>query len=113
MQIWMIRASFMILSAAFGYAIDGIHGGATGLIVAIILIGVEPSVRRPLLRDLFACLVGLTFGLIVAGLIIYIMSQAATVKPMLAIGTVLLFSYAGMMIIYRRRETFGLFSRVT
>jgi uncharacterized protein YacL len=32
---------------------------------------------------------------------------------MLAIGIVLLFGYAGMMIIYRRRETFGLFSRAT
>ena len=111
MQIWIIRAFFMILSAAFGYGIDGIYGGAVALIVAIIAIALESSVPRPLLRDFFACLVGLTFGLITAGLVIYIMSQTTAVNPMVQMGTVLVMSYAGMMIIYRRRKNFGLFSR--
>ena len=113
MQIWIIRAFFMILSAAFGYGVDGIYGGAVALIVAIIAIGLESSVPRPLLRDFFACLVGLTFGLITAGVVIYIMSQTTTVNPMAKMGTVLVMSYAGMMIIYRRRKNFGLFSRST
>ena len=104
MQIWIIRAIFMILSAAFGYGIDGIYGGAVALIVAIIAIGLESSVPRPLLRDFFVCLVGLTFGLIIAGIVIYIMSQTTTVNPMVTMGTVLVMSYAGMMIIYRRRK---------
>ena len=111
MQIWIIRAIFMILSAAFGYGIDGNYGGAVALIVAIIAIGLESSVPRPLLRDFFASLVGLTFGLIIAGLVIHIMSQTTTVNPMVRMGTVLVMSYAGMMIIYRRRKNFGLFSR--
>jgi uncharacterized protein YacL len=104
MQIWIIRAFFMILSAAFGYGIDGIYGGAVALIVAIIAIALESSVPRPLLRDFFACLVGMTFGLITAGLVIYIMSQTTAVNPMVQMGTVLVMSYAGMMIIYRRRK---------
>ena len=111
MQIWIIRAIFMILSAAFGYGIDGNYGGAVALIVAIIAIGLESSVPRPLLRDFFASLVGLTFGLIIAGLVIHIMSQTTTVNPMVRMGTVLVMSYAGMMIIYRRRKNFGIFSR--
>ena len=112
MQIWIIRAFFMILSAAFGYGISGIYGGAVALIVAIIAIALESCVPSPLLRDFFACLVGLTFGLIAAGVVIYIMSQTSTVIPVIAkLSTVLVMSYAGMMIIYRRRKSFGLFSR--
>ena len=111
MQIWIIRAFFMILSAAFGYGIDGIYGGAVALIVAIIAIALESSVPRPLLRDFFACFVGLTFGLIFAGIVIYIMSQTTVVTPMVRMGTILVMSYAGMVIIYRRRKNFGFFSR--
>ena len=113
MQSWIIRAFFMILSAAFGYGIDGINGGAVALIVAIIAIGLESSVPRPLLRDFFACLVGLTFGLIIAGIVIQIMSQTTTLTPMVKMGTFLVMSYAGMMIVYRRRKNFGPFSRST
>lgn len=112
MQIWIIRAIFMILSAAFGYGIDGIYGSAVALIVAIIAIALESSAPRPLLRDFFACLVGLTFGLIAAGVVIFIMSQTTAVSPLAKMGTVLVMSYAGMIIVYRRRRSLALFSRI-
>ena len=111
MQIWIIRAIFIILSAALGYGIDGIYGSAVALIVAIIAIALESSLPRPLLRDFFACLVGLTLGLIAAGFVIYVMSQMTTVIPTVRLGTALAMSYAGMMIIYRKRKSFGLLSR--
>ncbi len=111
MQIWIIRASFTLLSAVFGFITNSWNGGITVLIIAIILVGIESSIRRALMRDVFACLAGLTFGLIVAGLIIYIISHATEVKnATLTMSIALLFSYTGMMIFYRRRETFGLFS---
>ena len=114
MQIWIIRAGFMIVSAAFGYAMDDVgHGAAAGFGVSIIAIGIESCIRRPLLRDLFACLVGLFFGLFLAALVIFIVPQTTTMKPILMIGTVLFSSYAGMMVVYRRRDTFALFSRTT
>jgi uncharacterized protein YacL len=110
MQIWIIRASFILLSTIFGFITGDLKGGFTGLILAVILVGLESSVRRPLLRDLFACLVGLVFGLIVASLIIYVVSETTNTTEIVKVCIALLFGYAGMMIIYRRRETFGLFS---
>ena len=110
-QIWIIRISFALLSAALSYIAADFIGGVIGFIVAIIFVGVESWIRRPLLRDLFACLVGLTFGLIAAGLLIYIVSQVTeAVKPMFTVGVAIAFAYAGMMIIYRRREDLALFS---
>jgi len=110
MQIWIIRASFTLLSATLGFIVGDLIGGIIGFIVVIIFVGIESSIRRSLLRDLFACLVGLTFGLIVATLVIYIVSQAAETKPMFTISIALLLAYAGMMFIYRRREDFAMFS---
>ncbi|MCZ6675902.1 MAG: PIN domain-containing protein [Candidatus Poribacteria bacterium] len=114
MQVWIIRVSFTLFGAVLGSTIGGFIGGAIGFIVTIILAGIESSIPRPLLRDLFACFVGLTFGLMVASLVIYIVSQATDViNPKLAASIVLPFAYAGTMIVYRRREVFALFSLTT
>lgn len=115
MQIWIIRASFTLLSASLGFIItNGWEGGAIFLIISLILVGIESSIRRSLIRDLSACLVGLTFGLIAATLIVYIISRVTeAIQPMVIPGIALLFGYSGMMIFYRRRETLGLFSLAT
>jgi uncharacterized protein YacL len=111
MQIWIIRASFVLLSAVFGLITNGWNGCVTGLIIAVILVGIESSIRRSLLRDVFTCLVGLTFGLIVAALVIHIVSQSTKVtNTMVTTSLALVFGYTGMMIFYRRRESFGVFS---
>jgi uncharacterized protein YacL len=112
MQIWVIRAVFTLFGAIIGFIItSNFIGGAIGFIVAISLVGIESSIRRPLLRDVFACLVGLTFGLIIASLILHIISRTnGAIKPALVAGVALSLAYAGMMIVYRRREDFGLFS---
>ena len=111
-QIWIIRVFFTLFGAVFGFTIGEITGGIIGFAASVILAGIESSMPRPLLRDLFACFVGLTFGLIVASLIIYIISQTTddTINPTLMVSIVIPLAYAGAMIIYRRREAFALFS---
>ncbi len=114
-QIWIIRVSFTLFGAVLGWITGGFIGAIIGFFVTIILVGIESSIPRPLLRDLFACFAGLTFGLIVACLIIYIISQATTdaIGSILTASIVLACAYAGTMIIYRRREAFALFSLTT
>ena len=114
MQIWIIRIVFALFGAALGFFISDTIGGVIGFLATIILVGIESSIPRPLLRDFFACFAGLTFGLIVAGLIIYII-QATTgaASPALMAGIVLSCAYVGTMIVYRRRDAFALFSLTT
>ena len=112
-QVWIVRAVFSVSGAVLGWIVVGnLTGGAIGLITTIVLVVIESSVRRPLLRDIFACLVGLTFGLIVVSLIVFIISQTTTgaPSPALTAGIALPLAYSGMMIIYRKREDFALFS---
>ena len=110
MQIWFIRASFILFGAIFGFITGDWKGCGTGFVLAATLAGAESLIRRPMLRDFFACLVGLVFGLIVAALMIYIVSQTTDITNLVKACITLLFAYAGTMIIYRRREAFGLFS---
>ena len=110
MQIWFIRASFILFGAIIGFITGDLKGVGTGLVLAVALVGAESLIRRPMLRDLFACRVGLGCGLIVAVLIIYIVSQTTNVTNFVKACIAFLFGYAGVMIIYRRREAFGLFS---
>ena len=115
MQIWIIRAVFAAFSAVIGFVVTGnLMGGLVGLIVAIVLVGTEASIRRPVLRDVFACLVGLTFGLLAASLVIYVVYRTSgVIKPAAAAAIALPFGYVGMMIFYRRRDDFSLFSLTT
>ena len=114
MQIWIIRIAFTLFGAALGFIISDFTGGVIGFFVTIILVGIEVSIPRLLLRDFFVCFAGLTFGLIVASLIIYIIrATAGTIGPALTAGIVLSCAYVGTMIVYRRRDAFALFSLTT
>ncbi len=114
MQIWIIRIAFALIGAALGFVISGITGSAIGFFATIILVGIETSIPRPLLRDFFACFAGLTFGLIVASLIIYIIrASTGMINPILTASIVLSCGYVGTMIVYRRRDAFALFSLTT
>ena len=89
MQIWIIRIVFTLFGAALGFIIGDVIGGVIGFFATIILVGIDVSIPRPLLRDFFACFAGLTFGLIVASLIIYII-QATTgaINPALTLSLI-------------------------
>ena len=114
MQIWIIRIVFALFGGALGFIIGDLTGGAIGFFVTIILVGIETSIPRPLLRDFFACFAGLTFGLIVASLIIYIIrATTGAINSILTASIVLSCAYVGTMIVYRRRDAFALFSLTT
>ena len=86
----------MVFGAALGFIIGDVLGSVIGFLATIILVGIDLSIPRPLLRDFFACFAGLTFGLIVASLIIYIIrATTSAINPALTGGIVLSCAYCG------------------
>ena len=67
MQIWIVRALFAVLFAAVAYLIgQSLSAVLWGIGIIAVLVAVEFSLKRVLFRDILACLVGISIGLIVA-----------------------------------------------
>lgn len=104
MQAWIIRTLFFILAGIFGYVYNGIIGTATGLAVSAILVSIECYLSTYRLYNLLICVIGLTIGLIAAGLIIYLLSSITGItNPILAISLTLVLGYSGMMGLYYKQ----------
>jgi len=104
LQAWIIRVLFVILAATFGYFCNGVIGVIIGFAIAAMLIGIESYLSQSRLYNLLICIIGLTIGLITAGLIIYLLSNIIEIKdPILTLSLTLILGYAGMMGLYYKQ----------
>ncbi len=108
MQIWVVRALFVILFAMVAFLVGQSLSAVLWITgITMVLVALEFSLKRALFRDILACLVGISIGLAIAILVIH---AIYLVKPEgslpLHVGIVATFSYFGMMSVYRRRDDF-------
>jgi uncharacterized protein YacL len=121
MTLLIIRIFFVILSTVVGYHVGSILkgfqlywalvGSASGLLLSLIVIIIEGSMRRISTRNLSAAVFGLLFGIFMARL----MSGVLKLIPMddniyvsLQISMVLIFCYLGMTIAIRGKDEFNI-----
>ena len=121
MGLWSVRLFFVALSALAGYQIgyvapglgsaSGSIGAGIGITLALILIGLEFSLKKVSTRGLSAAVFGLLFGLILARLIITTL-DLVPIGPDLGtpLRSILLviFCYFGMAIALRGRDEFNI-----
>lgn len=118
--IWVIRVLFAVIGSLVGYLcssylpINQWWGVAVGLCFAVILVVIERFLRRVSLKDLLACLLGLSAGLIAASLLVFLTSAIVekgennSILGMVAAGSGLTLGYLGTAIAYKRRDEFTL-----
>ena len=117
MTVWFVRLFFVFLSGVVGHqigysmgAMSGAAGAMIGVVFAVVLIGLEMTLRNVSTRGLSAAVFGLLFGLILARLIITTLDLVPAGpelgNPMRA-AVVVVFCYYGMMIALRGRDEFN------
>ncbi len=120
MTIASIRIFFTLLNGYVGYQVGsslgtppdlwGWIGTMVGVALAGLVIALEYSMRRISVRGLSAAVFGLLFGLLIARLIsgsLDIVPMDEAVKAGLRLGTLLIFSYLGMIMAMRGRDEFN------
>ena len=120
--MWMIRIIFVIIGSLVGYSCFGylnvsrLYGLIVGIGFSIVLVLIEWTSKRVSLKDLFACLLGLSVGLIAADLLVLIASkvifkeESRHILGVLAAGSGLTLGYLGMAITFKRRDEIHFFT---
>jgi len=116
--LWFIRLFFVALSAVVGYQIGQVtHGfppALTSLLaagLAVVLIGLEYSLKKVSTRGLSAAVFGLLFGLLVARLILTtldLVPAGPELSGPIRSALVVIFCYFGMAIALRGRDEFNI-----
>lgn len=108
MQIWLIRILFIVFSTALGgFLKPQPQAALTGFILSLGIVSVEYVLKRSTVRVILICLIGLTFGLVAASLLIYIGGEIGiegSAFRAFAAGSALIFSYMGIMTVYHKRD---------
>jgi len=106
MQVWGIRLSFVVISAASCYIIYSEPLVVLiGLIAALLLVGAELCLQVPSMRSIIASLIGLSIGLLISFGILHLLSQFDNrLKVIIALGI----GYVGLMTGYRLSITMSL-----
>lgn len=118
MTLIFIRVFFIIVTMLVGYQVGsilsnlgGIIGVGLGLLAALIIIGLETSMRKVSVRGLSAAVFGLIFGLIMAKLIadaFVLLPLSEGTRSILRVILTLIFCYLGMVMAMRGRDEFNL-----
>ena len=116
MTLLFIRIFFLIISAVVGYQIGAMKelplwGLIFGVICALVLIGLEFSLRRVSVRGLSSMVFGLLLGVFMANLvsdILKLLPLGEFVQSILRVILTLIFSYLGAVMALRGKDEFNI-----
>ena len=117
MIIWLIRLGFIVVSGLFGFALADSFGGVAGASVTAVLVVSEILSNKSHLSDLFSALVGFSLGLILAGVVTFIIytlrPESSELTRNAVAGITLLLASCGTMIGYHSRSQLSMFIPMT
>ncbi len=116
MALYLIRILFMFISIVVGFQVGDMNslplqGAAGGLVLSVVLIGLEVCLRRVSLRGLSSLVFGLALGIIMAKLISDILSILPLSQIVLSLSRVILtliFAYLGAVMALRGKDEFNI-----
>ncbi len=116
MTLLFVRFFFLVISGVVGYQIGVITGApVTGILAsmlgALVLIGIELTMRQVSVRGLSSMVFGLLLGIFMANLVSDILSLlplGEVLKPILRVVLTLIFSYLGAVMALRGKDEFNL-----
>lgn len=121
MPVIFIRALFLVLCALIGYQVGypfigggtrtDIIGATIGVVIALIVIGLELELRKLSVKDISSAVFGLIFGLIMAKLVIgalLLVPEGDRFVSSTRLILTLIFCYLGIIIVTRSRDEFNI-----